>query len=263
MNKQGRIIVVYGSCLHGAGASTVAFSLGVVIQQVTSKKVLVVNLDNEMSCLERFIEGDIEIKHSLDNIKIYEENLKPEVIENHSDIINENLYLISKSKKGKTSNEFVDKLIQSGKRKFDFIVIDAGNSPNEKLLQGADIKMHISEYNKLILSDVVNKVKNDDTIIVFNKFPLEYSSEMTIANVVKKYNITNEIFIINYDVDMFTDACERRSLYSFIIKNIGSKNLFINNMLEIALHVASKCKVKLQTKYERKGLIGGWRLKIF
>ncbi|HAN10650.1 MAG TPA: hypothetical protein DCP90_08585 [Clostridiales bacterium] len=263
MNKHAKVISVYGGYLHGTGVSTMALSLSIFIQQITDKKVLLINLDNERSLLEKFIERDVDIKHSIDDIKVYEESLKLEVIENHLDIINDNLSLISKSKTGKTSPEFVDKLIEIAKKKFNFIIIDAGNNPSEKLLENGDISIHISEYNELILENTVKNIKNDDTLIIFNKFSIEYSSNLTITSFKKKYSITNEIFTVNYDQDIFTEACEKRKLYSFLIKKLNSKNTCINNVLNIALYVAEYSKVKVQKKYEKRGLVDGWNLKIF
>ncbi|HCC07662.1 MAG TPA: hypothetical protein DEP72_05835 [Clostridiales bacterium] len=263
MNKHAKVISVYGSYLHGAGVSTMALSLAIVMQQITDKKVLVINLDNERSLLEKFIERDVEIKHSIDDIRIYEEKLKPEVIENHVDMINDNLFLISKSKTGKTSLKFVDKLIDIAKKKFDFIIIDTGNNPDDNLLRNADISIYVSEYNELTLDNTVKTIKDDKTVIVFNKFPNEYSSNLTTINFKKNHNIKNQVFTVNYDESVFTEACEKRNIYSFLIKNLNSKNIFINDIFKITVHAAEHSKVKVQKNYEKRGLIGGWNLKIF
>ncbi|HYF75009.1 MAG TPA: hypothetical protein VD757_00365, partial [Candidatus Nitrosocosmicus sp.] len=125
---KGKLICTWSPVLHGEGASTLACSVGFGMQFYSGKKVLIVNKSNSSSHMEKYVDKDIEIKYSMDNLRIFSTGIQTDHVLTYATQVNKELYMIAGSRFNKAitgepgdfDRLFLDRCLEE----FDIVVAD-------------------------------------------------------------------------------------------------------------------------------------------
>jgi len=246
---RGKLICIWSPVLHGEGCSTLACSIGFVIQYYTGKKVLIVNKSNSTSQMEKYVERDIEIKYSMDNLKIFNTGIKTEHILTYATQVNKDLHMIAGSQLTKAITRenidfdrlFIDRCMES----FDIVIadMDTGVREENKLyLDRADNIIAVFTPNEIIIDEMYQRPEMREahgyftakkTVSVINKLYEDWETGKVLDRYKSKYSLSN-IFGLNYDGDVLNACCTDKNFYSFLMKEIKcEKNSYVEQLTDI------------------------------
>ncbi len=247
--ERGKLICVWSPVLHGEGCSTLACSIGFSIQQMTGRKVLIVNKSNSTSNMEKYLEKDIEIKYSMDNLKIFNMGIRTEHILTYATQVNTDLYMIAGSRFNRDITKenyefdriFMDKCLEG----FDIVIadIDTGvRSENSFFLDSADCILAVLTPNEITIQELFNNpalksalkyFTDERTVNVINKLHGDWNSSRVIDRYNSSYSLT-KTFGLNYDGDVLNACCSNRNYYSFVIKEMKCRrNLYVSQLIGV------------------------------
>lgn len=237
-SSNGKLVAVWSPGLHGAGVSTVTDTVGFALQHFTGKKVLILNNSGCLSYMERFLENDIEIKYTLDNLKIFNGCINTEHIFTYATCINKNLYMIAGSKLGRNitgEDEFFDeRLLQKCLEAFEIVIADLNTGirdENEVFISKADAVLSVVTPNEIMLDDMLEGaggsrlheyIYDKKTIMVFNKLYDGWDMKKELKKLNKKYDLEFS-FGLPYDGDVFAACCRDKQFYSFMSEQLRKK----------------------------------------
>lgn len=246
---KGKLICIWSPMLHGEGCSTLACGIGFGVQHCSGKKVLIVNKSNSASHMERYVEKDIEIKYSIDNLKIFNRELKTEHILTYATQIKKDLYMIAGSRLNwditKENNEFDKIFIEKCLAGFDLVIADLDTGvrdENRFYLDLADIISAVFTPNEIVIDelydnpgvrDTLGYFKDGRSVSIINKLYDGWETDRVIGRYKSRYSLS-DTFGLNYDGDVLNACCTDRNFYSFLMKELKKdKNIFIRQLSEL------------------------------
>lgn len=258
--EKGKLISVWSPVLHGEGCSTLACSIGFGIQHFTGKKVLVVNKSNSTSHMEKYVEKDIEIKYSMDNLKIFNTGIRSEHILTYATQVNTGLYMLAGSRLNreitKESIDFDRLFIEKCLEGFDIVVadIDTGiRAENRLYLDASDSIVAVLAPNEIIIQELFRNAEMRDvmgyftdarTVNIINKLYEGWDSCRVIGRYNSRYSLT-KTFGLNYNGDILNACCNDRNLYSFLMKEIRRrKNEYVKQLSRICEFLAGELSME-------------------
>ncbi|HYE12173.1 MAG TPA: hypothetical protein VEF53_18545 [Patescibacteria group bacterium] len=247
--SKGKLICIWSPVLHGEGCSTLACSLGFGMQYFSGKKVLVVNKSNSTSQMEKYVEKDIQIKYSMDNLKIFNLGIRTEHILTYATQVNTGLYMIAGSRFNKEitreNNDFDRLFIGRCLEGFDIVIcdMDTGVREENKLyLDSADNIIAVFTPNEIIIDElyqhpgmkeILHYFANEKTISIINKLYDGWDISKMVGKFKNKYSLP-KIFGLNYDGDVLNSCCSDKNFYSFLMKEIKrGKNEYMKQIADI------------------------------
>lgn len=247
--SKGKLICIWSPVLHGEGCSTLACALGFGMQHLSGKKVLIVNKSNSTSHMEKYVEKDIEIKYSMDNLKIFNTGIRTEHILTYATQVNEGLYMIAGSRFNKEitreNNDFDRLFLDRCLEGFDIVItdMDTGVREENKLyLDRADNIIAVFTPNEIIMDElyqypgmreVLDYFTNEKAVSVINKLYDGWDTSRVIGKFESKYSLS-KTFGLNYDGDVLNSCCADNDFYSFLMKEIKrEKNGYVKQLVDI------------------------------
>lgn len=252
----GKLICIWSPLLHGEGCSTITNAVGFALHHHTGKKILIVNKSSSLSQMETYITEDIEIKYNMDNLKIFNCNIKAEHINAYATQISNGLYMVAGSrinreitKEDKGFEElFIDRCLES----FDMVVADMNTGISEDTalyLDKANSILAATAPNEIILDhifknprmqEVTRYLKDERTVLIFNKLCGDWDTNKVISRFKKKYDIENA-YGLNYDGDVLTACCMNRKFYSHMSKELKKrKSAYAEQISDICGYLMDK-----------------------
>ena len=246
---KGKLICTWSPMMHGEGCSTLACGIGIGLQYFSGKKVLIVNKSNSASHMERYVEKDIEIKYSMDNLKIFNREIKTEHILTYATRINKDLYMIAGSRLNRDitreNSEFDKAFLEKCLAGFDLVItdLDTGVREDNRLyLDQADKILAVVTPNEMIIDKLYDDYRvrdahgyftDEKTVVIINKLCDGWDTASVIGRYKSRYSLS-DIFGLNYDGDALNACCTDRNFYSFFMKETKrEKNIFIKQLSEI------------------------------
>lgn len=246
---KGKLICVWSPVLHGEGCSTLACSIGFSIQYYTGRKVLIVNMSNSTSHMERYVDKDIEIKYSMDNLKIFNTGIRTEHVLTYATEVNKGLYMIAgsrfKKELAKENTDFDKLFLDKSLEAFDIVIADMDTGVREEnrlYLERADIIIAAFSPNEIVMDElyeqpgmkeVLGYFKSAKTLSIINKLYDGWESCKVIGRYKGKYAL-KEVFGLNYDGDVLNACCTERDFYSFLMKEMKrGKNEYVKQLAYI------------------------------
>jgi hypothetical protein len=242
--------------LHGEGCSTLACSIGFGMQYYSGKKILIINRSNSKSHMEKYIEKDISIKYSMDNLKIFNTGIKTEHILTYATQVNEGLYMIAGSRLNKEITKentsfdrlFIDRCLEG----FDLVIadMDTGIREESKLyLDSADKIVAVFTPNEIMIDElyqhsgtdeIYEYFTNEKTVKVLNKLFYNWDTAKVLRRLKCKYSLPN-IFGLNYDGDVLNACCIEKDFYSFLMKEIKrERNDYVMQLIDICYYLSGE-----------------------
>ncbi|HOS70342.1 MAG TPA: hypothetical protein PL076_09570 [Bacillota bacterium] len=246
---KGKLICTWSPMLHGEGCSTLACGIGIGLQHFSGKKVLIVNKSNSTSHMERYVEKDIEIKYSMDNLKIFNKGIKTEHILTYATHIKKDLYMIAGSRLNRyitgENNEFDKIFLEKCLAGFDIVItdLDTGVRDDNRLyLDQADIILAVVTPNEIIIDELYDDhgvrealgyFTGEKAVAIINKLCDGWDTVGVIGRYKCRYSLS-DTFGLNYDGDVLNACCTDRNFYSFLMKETKrEKNVFVKQLSEI------------------------------
>lgn len=246
---KGKLICVWSPMLHGVGCSTIACGIGFGMQHYTGRSVLVVNRSNSVSHMERYLENDIKIKYSMDNLKIFNTGIRTEHILTYATQVNTGLHIIAGSRFNREITgevtDFDRLFIEKCMEGFDLIVtdLDTGVRKDSRLyLDYADSILAVVTPNEIILDELYRQpgmaealgyFTNEKAICIINKLYESWDTDKVTERYKNRYSLSS-VFGLNYDGDVLNACCADRNFYSFVMKEIKrGKNGFSRQLIDI------------------------------
>lgn len=254
--EKGKVICVWSPMQHGEGCTTLACSLGFGLNLRSRERMLIVNRNDSITGMENFVEKDITIKYSMDNLKIFNEGIGAEHIMTYATPINSNLHMLAGSRLDKKitgiCSEF-DRLFLDGcTESYELTIIDLGiGSERESsiYLEYADIVIAVVTPNEIMLDQLfgscvkqaaLKHFTDNKAVVVVNKLCSEWNAN----NVIERYReifSMDSVYGINYDGDLLNSCCIDRRMYSFFMNNFGSRrNECMQQINRLCIEVADK-----------------------
>lgn len=266
----GMVVAVWSNSYRRQGSSTFALSLATILECMTYKKVLLIDMDSKESIMDKFIERDIEIKEGLDEIKVYKDMLDINMIKNHLTKINDNMYIVKKNETDcEVNKEFCEKFIEICKKNFDLVVIKINNkivSNCRELVNNVDELIYVTEANPILIEDVLNqeyflKIKDKkDIITIINKV---YKEQIIHKKILKDIiEDKNKVYFIPYDTNLYIEANYERKMYSYIVRSYNEKTEYIKCIKKVCEYILNKNNFYI---HDSK-IAGGnkkWKIKLF
>lgn len=269
---KGKLICIWSPVIHGEGCSTLACGVGIGLQYFSDKKVLIVNVGNSANHMERYLEGDIEIKYSMDNLRIFNNEIRTEHILTYATQINKDLYIIAGSRLNREvtgnnkgfDNIFIEKCLAG----FDIVIADLDigvSSENRLYLERADIILPVATPNEIVMDELFDNRGAQET--------LDYFSDEKAVNIINKlwdgwetagvtrryknrYSLSY-VFGLNYNGDVINACCTDKNFYSFLMKEIKrDKSIFVKQLNEI-------CTFLIERLYGEKSTVGAIKQRNF
>lgn len=247
--EKGKLVCIWSPVLHREGCSTLACSIGFGMQYFTGKKVLVVNKSNSVSHMEKYVEKDIEIKYSMDNLKIFNTGIRTEHILTYATQVNEGLYMIAGSRLNKSITKentyfdglFIDRCLEG----FDLVVVDIDTGvrdENRLYLDNADSILAVTTPNEIVIdglyhnhemNEALNYLRSGKTVSIINKLYEDWDISRVVDRYKSRYSLSNS-FGINYDGDVLIACCTDSDFYSFLMREIKrDKNAYVKQLTAI------------------------------
>jgi hypothetical protein len=255
MKKFGKLIVIWNPIQAELGASSLSISLGTILTKYDFKRTLLMNYSHDLD-MERYIEGDVDVAYSLDDLKVLR-SMTFDVLKMYVTSINDKLDILGGYKLPKDMVEgnknYSLYCIEVALQKYDYVVVDISNRFRTKILDRADIIISLLPFDrfkldKLTSSDVLPYVKKDNTICVFNKLPLGLEDELKIL---RNYNI-KEYLYLPVDSNIHFYSVIKPRLYSYLVDNIRSRDPYIEQVKELNHLVQGKTDPDLYNLDESK-----------
>lgn len=238
---QGKLITVWNPLSTKDGSTTIACGLGISIHMKSEQKVLIVNADNKYVRLENYIDRDIPLKYSLDNLKGLKTNVQARDISVFSTQISEGLHLLSGTALGEPlSYDFITKFIEQSRLSFDYIVVDIGTGSYEgtqQFLDDADITVSVLTASDILLGqlklptskELLNRLEDKKNLVVLNKaFTENIQDEIKL---VERFGLYPEA-VFPMSTEIYKKCHIDRQFYSYIYGNLNKQKAenFINEL---------------------------------
>lgn len=229
---QGKLITVWNPLSNKEGATTIACGLGVAIHMKSEQKVLIVNADNKYVRLENYIDKDIPLKYSLDNLKGLGKNVQARDISVFSTQISEGLHLLSGTALGEAlSDEFITNFIEQSRLSFDYIIVDIGTGDykgTQQFLDAADITVSVLSASDILLGqtklptskDLISKLEDKKNLVVLNKVFTENIQDD--IKLVESFGLSPEA-VFPMSMDIYKKCHVERQFYSYIYSNLNKQ----------------------------------------
>jgi hypothetical protein len=247
--ETGKLVCIWSPVLHGEGCSTLACSIGFGLQYCSGKRVLIVNKSNSSSHMEKYLEKDIEIKYSMDNLKIFNLGIKSEHIQTYATQVNTGLYMIAGArldrKISKENIEFDRLFIERCLESFDIVIADLDTGVREEnrlYLDKAEKIIAVFTPNEIVIDELyqfpelrktLGYFKNEKTVSLINKLYEGWDAAGILHRYKSRYSLSN-VFGLNYDGDVLNACCADKDFYSFLIKEMKrDRNGYANQLIDI------------------------------
>lgn len=259
---KGKLICIWSPVMHGEGCSTLACSIGFGMQYCSRKRVLIVNKGNSASHMEKYVGKDIEIKYSMDNLKIFNTGIKTEHVLTYATQMNTDLYMIAGSRFNKEitkeNNDFDRLFINKCLDGFDIVIadVDTGVRQENKLyLDQADKIIAAFTPNEIIIDEmyqnqamheILEYFADEKTVGIINKLYDGWDTGRVLDRYKSKYSLSN-VFGLNYDGDVLNACCSDKNFYSFLMKEIKrDKNKYVKQLTEVCDFLAGELKLYME-----------------
>lgn len=253
---KGKLICIWSPILHGEGCSTITNAVGFALNHYTGKKTLIVNKSGTLSHMENYIAHDIEIKYSMDNLKIFNSSIKSEHISTYATQINNDLYMIAGSRINreitKEDKGFEELFIKRCLDGFELVVVDMNTGVREDsglYLNRADVILAVTAPNDIVLGkvfkypgfmEVMQYLNDEKTVYIFNKLYDGWNTAKIVDRLKKKYSIRSA-YGLNYDGDVLDACCTNLNFYSFMIKELKkSASEYAGQISDICEYLADR-----------------------
>lgn len=274
--EKGKLVCVWSPVLHGEGCSTLACSIGFGLHHQSGKRVLIVNKSNSISSIEQFIEKDIEIKYSIDNLIIFNTGIRTDHILTYATQINTGLYIIAGSRLDKGGTEenkefdrlFIDRCLEG----FDLVIADVDTGVKEKnrlYLDRADNIISVITPNEIAidhlfkdtaLQTALHYFADEKTVHVINKLHSSWEINSVVNRYKSRYSIY-KTFGLNYEGDLLNACCMDKSFYSFFMKKINCRKCdYMQQVNDICSFIVSELSIEEKAN---EGILHGSLLKRF
>lgn len=261
---KGKLVCTWSPALHGAGCSTVACSIGFGMQYYSDRRILIVNKGNSLSSMEKYLAGDIEIKYSMDNLKIFNTSIRAEHIMTYSTQVNKGLYVIAGSRFKrditKEDKDFDRLFLEESLKCFDMVVadIDTGvREGNRLFLEQADAVAAVFTPNEIMLDELCSCgggneacdiLKNEKTICIINKLYEGWDTSSVIGRYRSRYSLPS-VFGLNYDGEVLDSCCTDRNFYSFLSRELKTgKSEYVRQLSDICGFLAGRLGMPIYTE---------------
>lgn len=268
---RGKLISVFNPGKHGAGSTTIANGLGIALEYFTDKKVLLVNKSGCWSSMEKFIENDIQVQYTIDNLKVFNSSISAKMIETYATMINENLYMVAGSviseEIHKQDFNFEERFIVESLKVYDIVIADLParvRDTNEMYLEKADLIVAVTKYNEIDLDDIYIKpsyaeskkiLTGNKTYTVINYMDSKLNIPKEVERLKKKYKFIHA-YGFAFDGCITTACCKDRKMYSFLQDELDKENhVFPQQMKEFTDAVANILELNYIEK-PKKNLLG-------
>lgn len=269
--ERGRLICVWSPMLHGEGCSTIACTLGLGLNYISAGRVLMLDRSGSVYGMNCFLDKDIEVRYSIDNLKMLGTSIKADHIRTYGTQVNTELYMLAGSRleKGQEmqKDEFDRHFLDSCLEGFDLVIVDIGTGLSEiknMYLESADCIVSVSAPNEYMMDQLFGKAvpksvreyfTGEKTIHALNKLHSSWEVNSVINRYLSKYGMKN-LFGFEYDGDMLNACCSDRKLYSFFTIRYGNRNYDYMRQLEgICSFVANE--LSLVGKHTETSAAGG------
>ena len=253
---KGKLICIWSPVMHGVGCSTLACAIGFGMQYYSGKRVLIVNKSNSVSHMEKYVEKDIKIKYSMDNLKIFNTGIKTEHILTYATQMNKDLYMIAGSRLNKEitkeNNDFDKLFIDKCLDAFDIVIadVDTGVRKENKLyLDRAEKIIAVFTPNEIIIDElyqhqgvqgVLDYFTDEKTVSIINKLYDGWETCRVLGRYKSKYSLANA-FGLDYDGDVLNACCTDMVFYSFLMKELKrDKNGYVKQLSEVCNFLISE-----------------------
>lgn len=258
--EKGKLVCVWSPILQGEGCSTLACSIGIGLHHQSDKKVLIVNKSDSICSMERFVEKDIEIKYSMDNLKIFNSGIRADHILAYATQINTDLYMIAGARFDKRitgeSKEFERLFIERCLEGFELVIVDVGKGTsveNKLYLDIADNIISVITPNEIAVDQLfkdssmqteLDYFTNKKTVNIINKLYNDWEIGSVVSRYKRKYSLC-KTFGLNYNGDLLNACCTDRKFYSFFMKKLkGIKSDYMQQLNEICSFIANELSIE-------------------
>lgn len=229
---KGKLIVSYNIFPYSHGSSTLACSLGVILNLTSNQKVLIINATNKIISLESFFEKDVFCKYSIDNISILGKELTGKDISTFKTNINHTLSVFAGPKvSSQLSEAFCTQFCLEAKKIFDFVIVDIGyceNITKNIFQQKADLLIACASANTTLLKTLntleyknsFDLLKENRTKIILNE--TFEQSEKTFLSKTKEYY--SNPFLVSFSPEWFEEANIKLTGYSYLYQQLQKKH---------------------------------------
>lgn len=225
----GQIISIRNSSIL-AGSTTTSISLATGLSYWALKKILLINLTDNKD-LEKYLKK-FDFKFSLDYIDTFHDDYNDKYkiavssVSDKLDILGGfNDYGNIEIKK----NTLIQ-MLTAIKHNYDFIILDASNNQDETILDIVD--KDIVMFKPSILENVNTDLNlSEKSIIIFNG--IYDKMKPLIMEKCESYFPGCKMFLIDNDADVFYQTNLGFNLYEYLINNMKSTDIYVNDILEI------------------------------
>jgi len=270
-NEKGRLVCVWSPLLQREGCSTLACSLGFGLHRRSAGKVLIVDRSGSISGISSFLEKDIEIRYSTDNLKIFGPGVRSDHIKAYGTQVGTELYMLAGSRleKGHESGdcEFDRNFIGSCLEGFDLVIADVGAGMTERkglYLDSADCIISVCTPDEAMLDrlfrgavppSALGYFSGEKTVHAFNKLHNSWEVHSLVGRYRRRYGL-KKAFGFEYDGDLLNACCSDRKLYSFLTGRSGDRScIYMRQLDAICSFVAGE--LSLAEKHTGAGSAGG------
>ncbi len=254
--EKGKLVCVWSPVLHGEGCSTLACSIGLGAHHISGRRVLIVNKSNSISGMESFLEKDMQIKYSMDHLKIFGTGIRADHILTYATQVNTELYMLAGARLDKEitgeNEEFERLFISSCMEAFDLTIVDMDTGLREKnnlYLDSADKIVSVITPNEIVLDKLfraaalkpaLNYFTGSRTLHVINKLHSSWETKSVLSRYNSRYSLFHT-FGLDYDGELLNACCTDRAFYSFLMKKLnGRKKGYIKQLNDICSFIAGE-----------------------
>ena len=249
MNRQGKIIAIYNPCERiRIGCSTTAIALATTLSWYGHRKTFLTSycMDNQLC---EYIKTDIQISHTLDDLRIKGIDVKPQDQQMLESSINDKLTCIGNQVLAANINtndsNFLYQFMKNLRQVNDFSIIDLGHVQESTILNEADLVICLVPYDEDLVKAMIQDnsyLKKENTIIVFNNVFKALVNEVNkFANSI---NLSKYMCLIG-DVNIYYNTTISKSLYSYLVENIKEKDQYISELLDLTYEILKTCDTDL------------------
>ena len=261
---KGKLIAVFNPGKHGSGSTTFALGLGIALEYITHKKVLIVNNADNLSLMEKFIENNINVEYSIDNLQIFNSSISEKTIETYATMINDNLFMLAGTSMDneirKTDMQFEENFINECRKIYDIVVMDlpariSDKNANAFYLDKADLIIAAVKYNEIDLDDIFVKpiylssseiLMNEKTYVSLNFMDKDSDIPKEVERLKKKYGFKSA-YGFAYDGNIINVCCKQRKMYSYIQDELYKENhVFPQQLKEFSEEVIRKLELECE-----------------
>ena len=236
--EKGKVICVWSPLQQGEGCTTIACSLGFGLHFRSGVRTLIVNKSNSIAGMERFLEKDIKIKYSIDNLKVFNEGIKPSHIVTYATQINSGLHMLAGPRLDKeitgVGTEFDRFFLDGCAEGFELTIADLGTGITpDKLayLEYADLIIAVVTPNEIIMEQLFSSsdcqaalgyFTENKAAVVVNKLCSDWDAS-SVAGRYRKLFSLDGVYGLDYDGNLLNACCIDRKMYSFFMNRFSSR----------------------------------------